>query len=63
MACLGYSQGVAVFAAGVAAYSDDEDGGEGEEFVAAAAVDVQIGVEEAVWFKRMTGRLSCRRNL
>ena len=26
----------------------DEDGGEGEEFVAAAAVDVQVGVEEAV---------------
>jgi len=48
LACLGYSQGVAVFAAGVAAYSDDEDGGEGEEFVAAAAVDVQVGVEEAV---------------
>ena len=53
---------MAVFAAGAAA-SDDEDGGEGEEFVAAAAVDVQIGVEEAVWLKRMTGRLSCRRNL
>ena len=47
LACLGYSQGVAAFAAGVAA-SDDEDGGEGEEFVAAAAVDVQVGVEEAV---------------
>ena len=47
LACLGYSQGVAVFAAGAAA-SDDEDGGEGEEFVAAAAVDVQVGVEEAV---------------
>ena len=30
------------------AASDDEDGGEGEEFVAAAAVDVQVGVEEAV---------------
>ena len=28
--------------------TDDEDGGEGEEFVAAAAVDVQVGVEEAV---------------
>ena len=38
---------MAVFAAGAAA-SDDEDGGEGEEFVAAAAVDVQVGVEEAV---------------